>query len=122
MPGHVGRVVGSSLVSTRWGRHFPYYTLDDRGGLVAHGDFAHGRPLTTLAYFFWSRSNLAERFAVSLPLRHTDDDYRLTATLLAESGRQAARQLHLRGFFVLLGPLANRMMAGQLVSDLGIKR
>jgi hypothetical protein len=57
-----------------------------------------------------------------LPLRHTDDDYRLTATLLAESGRQAARQLHLRGFFVLLGPLANRMMAGQLVSDLGIKR
>jgi hypothetical protein len=171
IPAHVGRVVGSSLVSTRWGRHFPYYTLDDRGGLVAYGDFAHGRPLTTLAYFVWSKSDLAERFAVGLPLRHTDDDYRLTARLLAESGRQVGSQLHLRGFFVLLGPpsndaelsvnqslhgalvreqanvlddtrlfdrrearyrlsdldrhhtaLANRIMAGQLVSDLGIKR
>jgi hypothetical protein len=171
IPGHVGRVVGSSLVSTRWGRYFPYYTLDGRGGLMADGNFAHGRPLTTLAYFFWSKSNLADRFAVGLPLRYTDDDYRLTAKLLAETGRQVARQLHLRGFFVLLGPpsndaelrldqslrdalvlekvdvldytrvfdgsqasyrvsdydyhhsaLANRVMAGQLVTDLGIKR
>jgi hypothetical protein len=171
IPGHVGRVMGSSLVSTRWGRHFPYYTLDDRGGLVAHGDFAHGRPLMTLAYFFWSKSNLAERFAVGLPLRHTDDDYRLTAKLLAESGGQVGSQLHLCGFCVLLGPpsndaelrvdqslrdglvrekvdvldytrvfdrsqatyrvsdydyqhstLGNRVMAEQLVSDLGIKR
>jgi len=26
------------------GRHFVYYTLDDRGGLAGYGDFAHGRP------------------------------------------------------------------------------
>jgi hypothetical protein len=106
-----------------------------------------------------------------LPLRYTDDDYRLTAKLLAESGHQVGSQLHLRGLFVPLGPpfnepelrvnqslrdalvreqvnvldytrlfdrrearyrlsdldrhhtaLANRVMAGQLVSDLGIKR
>ena len=171
IPAHVGRVVGSSQVSTGWGRHFGHYTLDDRGSFVAHGDFVHRRPFTTLAYFFWSKSNLAERFGVALPWRYTADDYRLTAKLLAESGHQVARQLHLRGFYVLLGPpsndaelgvnrllhealvreqvkvlyytglfdrrearyrlseldrhhsaLANRVMAGQLVSDLGIKR
>src|SRR5262249_13810822 len=104
IPAHVGRVVGSSQVSTRWGRHFAYYTLDVRGGLVAQGDFAHGRPFTTLAYFVWSKSNLAEYFNVGLPLRYTSADYRLTARLLAESGHQVGRQLHLRGFFVILGP------------------
>src|SRR5205823_112128 len=29
IPAHVGRVVGSSTVSTGWGRHFPYYEVDD---------------------------------------------------------------------------------------------
>ena len=115
IPAHVGRVVGSSQVSTGWGRHFGHYTLDDRGSFVAHGDFVHGRPFTTLAYFFWSKSNLAERFGVALPWRYTADDYRLTAKLLAESGHQVARQLHLRGFYALLGPPSND-------AELGVNR
>jgi hypothetical protein len=107
IPAHVGRVVGSSQVSTRWGRHFAYYTVDDRGNVVTHGDFAHGRPVTTLAYFFWSKSNLPERFGVALPVGYAADDYRLTARLLAESGAEVGRQLHLRGYFVILGPPSN---------------
>ena len=103
IPAHVGRVVGSSTVSTGWGRHFPYYELSARGDLVARGDFARGRPLTTLAYFFWTKSNLAEYFGVELPLRQTVYDYRLTARILKEASGLLAEQVHLRGFVVILG-------------------
>jgi hypothetical protein len=102
IPAHVGRVVGSSRVSTGWGRHFPYYTENGPGDLVRAGDFTHGRPLTTLAYFLWSKSALAERLGVELPMRYTDEDYRLTARVLRESQRRLAGELRLRGSVVVL--------------------
>jgi hypothetical protein len=107
IPAHVGRVVGSSKVSAGWGRHFPYYEMSDHGAVVTRGDFVHGRPLITLAYFFWTKSSLAAYFGVDLPLRYTPHDYRLTATILKESGRRLAEQLHLRGFGVILGQVHN---------------
>ena len=67
----------------------------------------HGRPLITLAYFFWTKSNLATYFGVDLPLRYSRNDYRLTATILKESGRRLAEQLHLRRFVVVLGQVYN---------------
>jgi len=107
IPAHIARVIGSSTVSTGWGRHFPYYQVAPDGGLVAAGDFAHGRPLTTLLYYFWNRSNLVSFLGVDLPLRYTDRDYRLTAKVLAEGGRRLARQVQLRGFYVVLGQAYN---------------
>jgi hypothetical protein len=107
IPAHVGRVVGSSTVSTGWGRHFPYYEMSDRGELLAKGDFVRGRPLTTLAYFFWTKSNLTTSFRVDLPLWPTAHDYLLTARILKASGRLLAEQLHLRGFAVILGQVYN---------------
>jgi hypothetical protein len=107
IPAHVGRVIGSSIVSTGWGRHFPYYEMREHGALVSRGDFVHGRPLLTLAYFFWTRSNLATYFQADLPSRYTEHDYRLTAMILKESSRALAEQLHLRGFVVILGQVYN---------------
>lgn len=107
IPAHVARVIGSSKVSTGWGRHFPHYAIGPRGDLVARGDFVHGRPLTTLAYFFWSRSSLARYFDVDLPPSLTAADYRLTAKILAEASRRLARQVRLRGFHVILGQVYN---------------
>ena len=107
IPAHVGRVIGSSVVSTGWGRHFPCYEMTDQGALISSGDFVHGRPLVTLAYFFWTRSNVAAYFGAELPLRYTEHDYRLTATILKESSRLLAEQLHLRGFVVILGQAYN---------------
>jgi hypothetical protein len=102
IPAHVARVIGSSRVSTSWGRRFPYYVQNGRGELVTPGNFVHGRQFTTLAYFFWTRSNLAESLRVDLPLWYTTDDYRLTARILDESRRLLARQLELRRFVVVL--------------------
>jgi hypothetical protein len=107
IPAHVGRVIGSSKVSTGWGRHFPYFVENGRGDLVARGDFVHGRPLVTLAYFVSAKSTLADSLGVEFPLWHTGFDYRLTAKVLKESHRLLARQLHLRGFVVVLGQVYN---------------
>jgi hypothetical protein len=107
IPAHIARVVGSSRVSTTWGRHFPSYELSAEGRLVDRGDFVHGRPLVTLAYFFWGQSNLAAYFGVDLPPRYTTRHYELMAKILGESRRVLAEQLRLRGFFVILGQAYN---------------
>ena len=107
IPAHVARVVGSTQVSTGWGRHFSYYTLGEGGELRSNGDFVHARPLTTLGYYFWTKSSLAAYFGVDLPLRYTAEDYRLSAKILVESSRMLARQIRLRGFVVVLGQVFN---------------
>jgi len=107
IPAHVGRVIGSSSVSAGWGRHFPYYTLNERGEPVARGDFVHGRSWTTLAYYFWTKSNLTAYLRVDLPLRQSMTDYTLTAKILKASARALAEQLRLRGFVVVLGQAYN---------------
>ena len=107
IPAHVARVIGSSKVSTGWGRHFPYYQLGPDGGVLASGDFVHGHPLTTLLYYFWNESNLAAASGVDLPPRYSEEHYRLTARILGESGRQLARQVRLQGFHVILAQAYN---------------
>ncbi|MBA3317797.1 MAG: hypothetical protein H0T50_06855 [Gemmatimonadales bacterium] len=107
IPAHVARVVGSSTVSTGWGRHFPYYVEGPRGEVLRAGDFVHGRPFLTLGYSLWARSGLAEYLGVDLPIRYTEDDYRLTAKVLKEASRLLAQQLDLRGFVVILSQAYN---------------
>jgi hypothetical protein len=103
IPAHVARAIGSSTVSTGWGRHFPYYRFGRDGGLLGDADFVHGRPLTTLAYYAWTRSHIASALEIDLPPRYSDHDYRLTARILAEAERHLARRIRLRGFVVMLG-------------------
>jgi hypothetical protein len=107
IPAHLGRVVGSSEVASGWGRNFPHYRLDGTGGLVRRGDFAGGRPLTTLAYFFWSRSSLVSALGARLPPSYRDEDYRLTAKILGEARDLLGRQVSLDGFAVALGQALN---------------
>jgi hypothetical protein len=109
IPAHVDRVIGSSQMSTSWGRHFPHFVENARGELVNHGDFVHGRPFTTLAYFVWTKSNLVDYFGTDLPLWYTGSDYQLTAKVLKESSRLLAEQLNLRDFVVILGQTYNEL-------------
>ena len=68
--------------------------MNERGeGLVARGDFVHGRPWTTLAYYFWTKSNLMTYLRIDLPLRYTVHDYALTAKVLKESGQLLAGRM-----------------------------
>jgi hypothetical protein len=107
IPDHVGRAVGSSRLSSSWGRHFPCFVESARGEVVTTGDFVHGRPLTTLAYALWNKSKLADYFGVELPLWYTRSHYRLAAKILKESSRLVAQQVNLLGFVVVLGQADN---------------
>jgi len=107
IPAHVGRVVGSSRVSTSWGRHFPYLVESAQGEVTGAGDFTHGRPLTTLAYFLWSKSVLADRLNLELPIWYSEGHYRLTARVLKEWSRLLGEQLRLRRIVVVLAQAYN---------------
>jgi len=111
IPVHVGRAVGSSPVVATYGRHFPYYRLDGNGRLLDGGDFAHGRPLTTLTYFFWAQSNIASHFDLPLPARYSEADYRLTAKIFKGAKEVLMAELSLRGFVVVLGQAYTRAQA-----------
>jgi hypothetical protein len=111
IPVHVGRAVGASPVVATYGRHFPYYRLDGNGRLLDGGDFAHGRPLTTLTYFFWAQSNIASHFDMPLPVRYSEADYRLTAKIFREAKELLMAELSLRGFVVVIGQAYTRAQA-----------
>lgn len=107
IPAHVERVIGSTKVSTGWGRHFPYYEEGDHGELVTRGAFLNRRPFTTLGYFFWTRSHLVAYFGVDLPLWYAAGDYRLIAKIFKEASDLLSRQLQVRRFVVVLGQTYN---------------
>jgi len=84
---HVERAVGSMQVFTTYGRDYPYFALDPDGTLHDRGTFRTGRPVRSLVYRALNRSH-AVRYGLKwlgdFPPR-TDDDYRTTAAIVAES-------------------------------------
>jgi hypothetical protein len=101
---HIGRVVGSSLVSTGWGRDFSLYTMAADGELMRQGSFAAARPFTTLGYELLNSSNAVRFFQVALPWRYSDQDYRLTAQIMNQSQAILEKEFRLQGFYVVISP------------------
>jgi uncharacterized membrane protein YGL010W len=99
---HVGRVIGANFISADWGSHLSHYVLDDKANLVREGNFATGRPFTTLFYKLLDWSNVVQYFGLELPLHYSDQDYLLTARILADSEKILAKEFKLDGFFVIL--------------------
>jgi hypothetical protein len=97
------RSIGSSEVSTEWGEHFPYYTFDANGNLVPHGNFATGRPLTTLWYYLVTSPNVTKYFGLVLPQHYSDGDYALTAEIMRQSQNIIEKTFRLR-FYVVISP------------------
>lgn len=102
MDDHVGRVIGANFISADWGSHLSHYVLDGNGGPRREGNFATGRPLTTLFYKVLGWSNVMKYFDLELPTHYSDTDYRLTAKILAESQEILEKEFKLDGFFVIL--------------------
>jgi hypothetical protein len=102
---HLGRVIGSSNIP--WGTHFSHYVLSRGGHLERAGNFASGRPLTTLLHDFVHWSNIAKYFGLMLPFRYTEDHCRLTAEVMAEAQRILLKQVKLEGFYVVISPVSD---------------
>jgi hypothetical protein len=115
---HVGRVIGANFISADWGAHLSNYVLDAKGHLVREGNFATGRPFTTLFYKLLSWSNVVQYFGLELPLHYSEEDYRLMARIFVESEKILSNELKLDGFFIILsvyGSQAKQRLGPQLV-------
>lgn len=115
IPGHVGRVVGSSAISTQWGRHYPCYGMTADGRLVRHGDFVHGRRLRTLVYAGLRRSHLLALTGAVWPLHYSDHDLALTAAVLQALQHHLQEQFAPIEFYVLFAPAVSP--AGERLSE-----
>ena len=102
--GHIARVIGSSEIAPRWGKHFSHYVLDSNGDLIREGNFATGRPFKTLLYDFVASSNVGAHFGLVLPRHYSEQDYRLTAEIMRQSEAILKKKFKLQGFYVVISP------------------
>ena len=120
---HVGRVIGANFISADWGSHLSHYVLDRSGLPRREGNFATGRPFTTLFYKLLGWSQVVQYFSLELPTHYSDADYRLTAEIIAQSKKILETKFKLDGFFVILSVYAgdaNERLAPYL-KQMGVK-
>lgn len=80
---HVRRAVGALRMWAQWGRHFPYYTIDDDGALVRRGSFFTGRPWRSRFYDTLKREQIMAYFNVDIPIRTRPEDTVLAARIVS---------------------------------------
>ena len=98
---HVGRMIGANYVAAGWGPHFSYYVLDRTGKPRREGNFATGRPFTTLFYKLLGWSQVVQYFSLELPTHYSEADYRLTAEVLAELRKVLQSEFRIQRFIVV---------------------
>jgi hypothetical protein len=95
-PFHVARASAHS--NQAWLFSSPHYHLDSEGVLRRAGSFWTGRYLVTRLYHWHakakSRSALLQVLGVDLPLRTSEREVRLAASIVRESGRAFAAEMH----------------------------
>ena len=101
--GHIKRVIGSSILSTTWGKDFPNYELKG-GTLIRKGSFTSGRPLLSMIYKLYSNSQVVKFFKLELP-RINENHIKLTAKIFEESKNLFKEQFNSDDFYVLIYPL-----------------
>jgi hypothetical protein len=100
---HVNRVIGTLTNYTYNGGNVPYF-YHEGDSLRYGGLMRDARPLRSWVYGKLMKSNILKLFKIGYPFRLSDDDYALTADVLAESARAYRRQFGNDNFYVLLYP------------------
>ncbi len=103
IPDHVNRVI-QTLTNYGYNRgNAPYYYRD--GDSLRYGGlFREGRKIRSWIYDVLSKSNTLKLFNIGYPFRLSDDDYNLTADVLAASAREYQWQFGNDRFFVIMYP------------------
>ncbi|MEX2016317.1 MAG: hypothetical protein WD873_06730 [Candidatus Hydrogenedentales bacterium] len=82
---HVARVIGSMRVVTGWGADFPWFELDNQGGLAARGTFRNLPESRRWFYNLMDGEAYLLLFRADIPFSLKEADYRLAAKLIEES-------------------------------------
>jgi len=103
IPDHVNRVI-QSLTNYGYNRgNAPYY-YHDGDSLRYGGLFRDARPFRNRVYDLLLKSNTLKLFNIGYPFRLRDEDYDLTAAVLAAAAREYRRQFGNDRFYVIIYP------------------
>jgi len=103
IPHHVRRAIGSMVVTTKWGRTFPYFTYRDDGRLKRDGTFGTDHPWRH--WYRWLYNFETVRYAgIDLPLWLGASDFELTGALVAGARDRFLAQYPDGAFIVLVPP------------------
>jgi hypothetical protein len=118
---HVRRAIGGMRTCAMVRRHFPYYRLNEQGGLSRNGSFATGRPGAQLFYDFLSESEILKYYHVDLPLTIREEHLRLVAAIIAHSRDAYREQFGNDRFYTILYPGSKTLLALKpLLDEYGI--
>lgn len=101
---HVQRAIGSMIVYSTWGYSMPYYYVDTDGSLKRDRNFTAGRPLRSMFYSLIGRSQLFKYLGLDLPFNVSEQNYRLTATIIGAAKSAYEEQFGNENFYVLIWP------------------
>ena len=104
IPHHVRRAIGSMRTITSWGRHFPNYVADDKGGLVLRDTFKLAWPWRMRLYKAAAREQVARYFNVDWPVRVTRRHVDLTCRILKEAADAFHERFGSDTFYVVAYP------------------
>jgi hypothetical protein len=100
---HVNRVLGTMTNYGYNGGQAPYYHVVN-GQLKHDGLFKEGRKVRSWIFEQLLKSNILKLFKIGYPFKITEQDYELTAEVMAEASRAYKKQFGNDDFYVIIYP------------------
>lgn len=118
---HVNRVLGTMTNYSYNGGNAPYYhTVGDQ--LRHEGLFKDTRKVRGLIYQQMLKSNILKLFKIGYPFKITEEDYRLTAAVMATAAKEYQRQFGNDNFYVIIYPTTvDSSLIISLLKEKGVK-
>ena len=118
---HVNRVLGTMTNYGYNGGQAPYYHKVD-GQLKHEGLFTEGRKIRSWIFEQLLKSNILKLFKIGYPFKITEQDYELTAEVMAEASRNYKKQFGNDNFYVIIYPTTvNSSLIINLLKQKGVK-
>jgi hypothetical protein len=118
---HVNRVIGSMTNYSYNGGNAPYFHKE--GGVLKHDKlFIDSRKIRSWIYDKLFKSNILKLFKIGYPFKLSEEDYDLTAEVIAESSRLYKQQFGNDNFYAVIYPTPNdSSLIISLLKQKGIK-
>lgn len=118
---HVNRVLGTMTNYGYNGGQAPYYH-EVNGQLQHNGLFKEGRKIKSWIFERLLKSNILKLFKIGYPFKITEQDYELTAEVMAVASREYKKQFGNDNFYVIIYPtILDNSLIISLLKKKGVK-